>query len=120
MILDDGICTVFHASDMSRSGEAPCPSYTPFWASWYGLLSYETSPARPTEGRKELRVDNRIRIQQNREIKQDDVVALDHLQSFAEAVGKHLTVYRVTRAYHGTDSDDPTPITDLSLEVFVP
>lgn len=118
MILDDGICTVFHAADMSDAGEMPKPVYTPFWASWYGLLDYATSPARPTEGREELKVDERIRVMQCRDIKQNDIVVLDHLQSIEEAAGQ--VMYRVARAYHGTDGDDPTPITDLSLEVFVP
>ena len=119
MILDDGICTVFEARDMSLSGEMPRKVYIPIWASWYARLAYETSPARPTDGRSELRTDARIRILQCTTVRQDDVVILEHLERFDER-SQDAAVYRVTRAWHGTDDDGPTQITDLTLEVYKP
>lgn len=119
MILDTGICTVFRKTDTSAAGSMPTVSYSPIWASWYGELSYETSPSWPTEGRKEQRIDGRIRILQNRQIKQNDVVVLEHLARFADR-SSGQNVYRIVRAFHGQDDDGPTPISDLTLEVYQP
>ena len=119
MILDSGICTVFRKTDISEAGAMPAVSYVPIWASWYGELSYETSPAWPTEGRKEQKADGRIRILQNRQIAQNDVVVLEHLERFAERP-QDRPVYRVVRAFHGLDDDGPTQISDLTLEVTEP
>ena len=119
MILDSGICTVFRKSDTATAGSMPTFTYTPIWASWYGELSYETSPVWQTDGRKELKADGRIRILQNRTIAQNDVVVLEHLESFA-ARSTGATVYKIIRAYHGTDDDGPTQISDLTLEVIKP
>ena len=117
MILDSGVCTVFHPQDLALSGEMPRPGSQFLTAGWYGELSYETTPARPTEGRRELKIDNRIRILQCRAIKQDDVVVLRELASFSERDADDV-VYRIARAFHGTDDQTAVPITDLSLEVY--
>lgn len=114
MILDKGICTVFHVTDSQTRSRMPAASYTAFYQSWYGELSFETAPSWLTEGRRELKTDARIRILQNRDIRQNDVVALEDVSSIANA----SKVYRVTRAYHG--AEDNILITDLSLEVFTP
>lgn len=119
MILDSGICTVFHPQDMALSGEMPRPGYQLLTHGWYGELSFETTPARPTDGRRELKIDNRIRILQCRAIKQDDVVVLRELNSFSERAADDV-VYRIARAFHGTDAKTAVPITDLSLEVYKP
>lgn len=119
MILDSGICTVFHPEDLALSGEMPRPGYRPLTRGWYGETSFATTPASPTDGRRELRVDAKIRILQCRAIRQDDVVILRNLETF-EARERTDTVYRIIRAFHGTDDDGPTPITDLSLEVISP
>ena len=119
MILDRGICTVFQSVNVSSPGDMPRQGYLPIWASWYGELSFETSPARPTEGRKELRTDKRIRILQCDRIRQNDIVILDHISAMEE-VAAGTPVYRVNRAYHGIDDDGPTQITDLNLEVTEP
>ena len=129
MLLDKGICTVFRETDTSAAtstatvitynGRMPIKGYTPIWASWYGELSFETSPVWQTDGRKELRTANRIRIQQNRSIAEDDVVVLEHLESFGQR-STDAIVYRITRAWHGKDDDGPTPISDLTLEVVKP
>ena len=118
MILDTGICTVFHPTDVADPGDMPQKKYLPIWASWYGNLNFETAPAYPSAGRQELRVDTRIRISQNRAISQNDVVVLEHISTWEEAAGK--PVYRVVRAYHGKDDKSPAEISDLSLEVFEP
>ena len=119
MILDSGICTVFRKRDTSQPGAMPTVEYIPIWASWYGELSYETTPNWQTEGRKEVRADERIRVMQCRDIKQNDVVVLEHLSAFSER-SEDATVYRIIRAYHGADDDGPAMISDLTLEVIEP
>lgn len=119
MILDTGICTVFRKTDASSPGDKPIPQYTPIWQSWYGEMSYETSPNWQTEGRKERKADGRIRILQDREIAQNDVVVLEELTSFDSRTAG-APVYQITRAYHGIDDEGPTPISDLTLEVYTP
>ena len=119
MILDSGICSVFHPQDMSLSGEMPRPGYQLLTVGWYGELSFETAQARPTEGRRELKTDHRIRILQCRAIKQDDVVVLRELASFSDRSADDV-VYRIARAFHGTDEKTAEPISDLSLEVYQP
>ena len=115
MILDKGICTIFRKVDMSMSGEMPRPAYILFWKSWYGELSFATEDARPTGGRTERKTDARIRIQQNRDIRQHDIVVLQNVDRFEDASGP---AYEITRAFHGKDDDSPAEISDLSLEVF--
>lgn len=117
MILDSGLCSIFQATDGAQAGGMPVKTYTLLTQGWYGVLSFETNPARPTEGRTELRTDLRIRILQNIGIKQNDAVVLRLLDKWKNLQSGE-TVYRITRAYHGEDG--PTPITDLSLEVFTP
>ena len=119
MILDSGICTVFRKTDVSTAGSMPTYTYIPIWASWYGELSFETAPVWETEGRKEQKADGRIRILQNRSIAQNDVVVLEHLESF-EGRSQTAVVYKIARAYHGQDDDGPTQISDLTLEVIKP
>lgn len=119
MILDTGICSVFRAMDMALSGEMPRKGYGLIGKSWYGELSFETSPASPTDGRQEFRTDARIRLLQNRSIRQDDVVILRDLPDW-NSRGDADPVYRITRAYHGADDAGTTLITDLTLEVYRP
>lgn len=117
MILDTGIASLFRAADAALPGRKPIMTYSPIGKSWFRELSFETSPARPTEGRAVTRTDARIRILQQRDIREGDVAVLEDLDAFAARAGK---AYRITRAYHGLDDDGPTPITDLTLEVFDP
>ena len=119
MILDSGICSVFRRQNIALSGEMPRPGFQLIGQSWFGELNFETSPNRPTEGRQELRTDARVRILQNREIKQNDVVVLRELPEF-EQRGEDDAVFRITRAWHGTDESGTTPVSDLSLEVIRP
>lgn len=119
MIMDDGICTIFRKTDVSAPGGMPTFGYSPIWASWYGELNFETSPAWPTEGRKELRVDKRIRILQYNLLREDDVVVLEHVDSWAN-ISPGATIYRIARVYHGQDDNRPTKISDLTLEVVKP
>ena len=130
MILDSGICTVFRESDVSgaatstaqvilNSGRMTIKAYTPIWASWYGELSFETTPAWQTDGRKELRTDKRIRVMQCSTIRQNDIVVLEHLESFGQR-SSDAVIYRITRAWHGKDDDGPAQISDLTLEVVKP
>lgn len=113
MILDKGICTVYHTEDTARAGAQPILTETPFFESWYGELSFETSPARPTETRREVRTDARIRILQNRQIREHDVVALSPYTQDPER-------YEIERAYHGRDDESGELITDLTLKKVLP
>lgn len=113
MNLDKGICTVYHTEDTARAGAQPILTETPFFESWYGELSFETSPARPTETRREIRTDARIRILQNRGINEHDLVALS-------VYGQDPEHYEIERAYHGRDDESGELITDLSLKKVLP
>lgn len=119
MILDTGICTIFRQTDTAAAGEMPAPRLDFFFKSWYGELNFETSPAYPTEGRRELRTDQRIRIMQNKQIRQNDVAVLLDVHNASE-IPEGAEIYRIIRCFHGLDDDGPTPITDLSLEVTRP
>jgi len=119
VILDSGICTVFRDVNLSDNGDMPRRAYARVYQSWYGELSFETSPVRPSEGREELRTDARIRVLQNRTLRQGDVVALEALTDFFDR-DPDRPIYRITRAYHGVDDAGPTEISDLSLEVTEP
>lgn len=114
MILDKGICTVYHKTNTAEAGAMPVFADVPFWRSWYGELNFETAPARPTPDREEVQTDARIRILQNRDINNHDRVRLGRCSDGAEVL------YEVTRAYHGHDDESGEDITDLSLEVVKP
>ena len=113
MLLDRGIATVYRKTNTAAPGGKPVWSNVWVHMGWYGELDFETSPARPTEAREEVRTDARIRILQNRLIANHDRVELD------DKSGSTKT-YEVTRAYHGRDDDSGELITDLSLEVVEP
>lgn len=113
MILDKGICTVYRKTNTAGAGEMPVYTDVEIHKSWYGELSFETSPGRPTEYREEVQTDARIRILQNRAITNHDRVEL------VPFCGEPC-VYEVTRAYHGFDADSAELITDLSLQGVKP
>lgn len=113
MILDKGICTVYHKTNTAGPGAMPVYSDVQIHQGWYGELSFETSPARPTEWREEVQTDARVRILQNRAITNHDRVELS-------PVGGSTLVYEVTRAYHGWDEDSAELITDLTLREVSP
>ena len=119
MILDSGVCTVFRAQDTALAGDMPTMAYTVLFQSWYGALSFETTPASPTEDRIELETDARVRVLQCRDIRQHDRVILRMLSAWNKKTDADR-VYTVERAYHGTDDDGPTPITDLTLREVRP
>lgn len=115
MILDSGILSIFRETDAAESGKMPTKAYTRIYVGWFGELSFETSPAHPTEGRQEKKTDARVRILQNRAIKQNDIVILEQAAAFSASTG---VAYKITRAYHGQDGAEP--ISDLTLEVLTP
>ena len=119
MILDTGICTIFRPTDTAEPGGKPVPVYALLAKSWYGTINFETSPAWQTEGRKSQKTDARIRILQDRSIRQHDVVVLMDVNS-VQGLPDGVPVYEITRAYHGEDDAGPTRITDLTLEVITP
>ena len=113
MLLDKGVASVYRKTNTAAAGSKPVWDNVLIHTGWYGELSFETSPGRPTDAREEVRTDARIRILQNRLINNHDRVVLD------DASG-NTTAYEVTRAYHGRDDESGEPITDLSLEVVKP
>lgn len=113
MILDRGICRVFESVSTTPPGGKPTTELQEKHVSYYGELSYETSPARPTEKRPENQTATRVRILQNRKIRNGDVATLE---PFDGTEGK-TEKYRIARAWHGTDADSGEEITDLTLEV---
>ena len=113
MLLDKGICTIYHKRNTATAGGKPTFENVAYYQGWYGELSFETAPARPTTVREEVRTDARIRVLQDRHINNHDRVEL------APVDGETL-YYEVTRAYHGYDEDSGELITDLSLEVIEP
>lgn len=115
MILDSGICKVYHKTNTASAGSKPVWTDQLIHESYYGELNFETSPARPTESREEINTAARVRILQNRTIANHDRVKLISFSSAARPEGDEL--FEVTRAWHGTDGDSGEAITDLTLEV---
>lgn len=113
MILDKGICTIYHKTNTAGPGMMPVYQDVEIWQSWYGELAFETSPGRPTDYREEVQTDARVRILQNRAINNHDRVELSPL-------GGSTVMYEVTRAYHGWDEDAAELITDLTLQEVRP
>lgn len=111
MILDRGPAIVSRKTNTAQLGAMPVWQDVPFFESWYGELSFETSPARPTGVREETRADARIRVIQDRRINNHDRVKLS---------ADDDTVYEVARAFHGTDAESGELITDLTLVVVSP
>ena len=112
MILDTGICTIFREQNVALPGHMPQKSWTKLGQSWYKELSFSTEPSWQTENREETRQDQRIRIHQMRCIRKEDRAVLGDVDDLPKA---GVTVYKITRAYHGQDDDSPALITDLSL-----
>lgn len=119
MILDTGICTMLRKSDIAGPGDLPEAAYAVIGKSWYGTINFETSPTWSTEGRLSQQTDARIRILQDRSLRQHDVVVLMDVNRITE-VPPGVPVYRITRIWHGEDDRGPTKISDLTLEVVQP
>ena len=118
MILDTGICTIFRERDTSESGQMPRRAWEPIGKSWYKELAFSTEPVQETENRIETRTDQRIRIHQMRSIRKEDRVVLADVDIYPDLTER--TIYRITRAFHGTDDDTPALISDLSLTEVSP
>lgn len=115
MILDDGICTVFAKSNIAPKGHKPIFDFSWKHGGWYKQISFSTTP-RNSEVRESTTIARRIRILQNQDITNHDVVVLDDVME----VPNEGTVYEVVRAFHGLDDDTGEPISDLYLEVMKP
>ena len=113
MILDRGICRIYRKTSTTRPGGKPTYTEAVIHESYYGELAFETSPRRPTDMREETQTATRVRILQNREIRNQDMAELSPFDG-TEAKG---ILYRISRAYHGTDEQSGEAITDLTLEV---
>ena len=117
MILDSGICTIYRKVDISQPGCMPVTGYQLIARGWYKEMSFATSPTWRTEGREEQRADGKIRIWQNRNVNQYDLCVL---RDVTDGPTEDDQLYRITRAYHGTDEDGVDLISDLTLEVVHP
>ena len=113
MILDRGVCRILHKTSTTPKGGKPTATWSVIHESYYGELSFETAPSRPTEKREDTKTAARIRILQNRGIRNDDVAELTPFDG-TEAKADY---YRIARAWHGDDGDSGEPISDLTLEV---
>lgn len=113
MILDRGTCEIYRKTSTTKPGGKPTSSLAVIHEGYYGELFFETSPARPTAQREETQTAARIRILQNRDIRNQDLAALYPF----DGIRVKTEYYRITRAYHGMDDDCNEPITDLTLEV---
>lgn len=111
MILDKGYCSVYRVTNIAVPGDMPVDGLTLKHQGWYGELDFETAPIYATEAQEDIEISARVRILQNREISNHDVVVLsNYLEPIAGAIQ-----FDITRAYHGTDSDNGQSITDLTL-----
>lgn len=113
MILDRGICRIYQKTSTTPKGGKPTGTLAAIHESYYGELSFETAPSRPTEKREDTQTATRIRILQNRAIRNQDVAALEPF----DGTEVKTAYYRIIRAWHGDDSDSGEPISDLTLEV---
>ena len=113
MILDRGTCTIYRKTSTTPAGGKPTWTLAAIHEGYYGELAFETSPARPTDGREETETATRIRILQNRNIRNQDLAELAPFDGSSAKTEK----YRIKRAYHGSDDDSGEPITDLTLEI---
>ena len=116
MLLDQGVCTILTKTDVSGPGEKPRYERMIKAQSYFGRLSFETSPQWPTEHREETKIAERVRILQCRGIGKDDVA---ELLDFSDVTQTPQT-YKISRAYHGVDDESGEMISDLSLEVMKP
>lgn len=106
MLLDKGICSIYDIKNVAELGGMPQYKLILKCQSWYGELNFETNPTN-TDMQEIVETSARIRILQNREINNHNVVILSGQQ------------YDVTRAYHGIDEESGEPITDLTLKKVV-
>ena len=113
MILDRGTCTIYRKTSTTPAGGKPTWTLAAIHEGYYGELAFETSPARPTDGREETETATRIRILQNRNIRNQDLAELAPFDGNSTKTEK----YRITRAYHGVDDQSGELITDLTLVI---
>lgn len=114
MILDSGIAIIYRVANIADPGEMPIEGTAEVYRSYFGELDFETSPARPTPNRKETETALRIRIIQNRKIRNEMRVSL------ITEDGQTPPIYEITRAFHGTDDESGESITDLNLREVSP
>ena len=113
MNLDAGQCNIYRKTSTTPAGGKPTFTEAVIHQSYYGELSFETAPSRPTEKREATRTAARVRILQNRNIRNDDTAELIPFDGNPAKTEK----YRIARAWHGNDDESGEPITDLTLEV---
>jgi len=107
MILDSGICTVYEVKNVAPPGGMPRMALVQKHQSWYAELNFETTP-KDAAMQEVVETSARIRVLQNREITNHNVVVLTDGEQ-----------YEVIRAYHGIDEESGEPITDLTLKKAV-
>ena len=61
MILDRGTCKIYRKTSTTAAGSKPSGTETVFFESYYGELSFETAPSRPTERREETKTASAMR-----------------------------------------------------------
>ena len=106
MILDKGMCFIYHVNDSAEAGDMPKPQMTLFCRSYYGELNFDTT-SKGNEFQEDVQINARIRILQNREISTHDVVMLST---------NGQNAFKIIRAFHGIDKDNGQLVSDLSLQ----
>lgn len=115
MILDAGVCTVFAKRDTAPPGGMPIITYERKAAGWYGINSFSSRPTYLQQERESTTVALKIRMHQNLDITNRDVIVLDDVQH----VPASTTRYEIVRVWHGVD-EIGMPISDIDLEVVQP
>lgn len=112
MILDSGVCSIYHKVNIAEPGNRPRFGYELVHQSFYGERSFSTS-ARYGDNREAVRVDLRIRVVQCKRITNHDVVVMGLHETMPDGV----EMFEVVDAFHDKDSDNGQPVTDLYLQL---
>ena len=104
MLLDAGICGVYHQENIAVPGDKPVITPKKDCDAWFAELDFQTNPKFSTEKQEDVQVDRRIRILQNRNVDTQYLFSINGEK------------YKVIRAYHGKDEESGELITDLSLQ----
>ncbi len=113
MLLDNGIASVFREVNTAGVGFKPRYAYQRWHQGYYGLLSYETTPARPTDEQEIAETSLRIRMWRVNGLSNNDMIILGDVES-AEKAPENLKRYAVTRVYQGED-EAGQEISDITL-----
>lgn len=99
-------CTIYTIGISTGPSGMPTETLEELKKAWYGELNFEAG-AFKTDLQEDVEVNARIRLNQDRRISNQNIVALTDGNQ-----------YRVVRAFHGVDKKGH-PVSDLSLQRVV-